>query len=450
MGETAKLPPTKEAEKKVTEAPRASVTPAKADAGAKGKKEEKVEKKKREPEISAEEDDEISRLTAELSGDVPPKEDGEGTEKGQEFWGSFKAAKADKAAADAADKKKTPAAAPAATKTTAADGEADGEQLTEAAAKAAAAEAAAASLPAALTDYSSSGTVAAGHVEIDSEDDEDELLADTVISGSSRYTVGFADTKGKRATMEDEMVVYGTFRENADEDYLAVFDGHGGSEASAMAAEELHEKLAHHLEDADEPTPAEALVRAFTATQKCIEVAQPAIQAGTTAVVAYIKGDKGYVANAGDSRAVLVAREAEVPSLGAAELATRLTVDHKPSLPSEEKRIKEAGGFVTRTMTKRGEISRVCAILGVARALGDTFLQPMVTCVPDVFEFDPTLSHSLILACDGLWDVVSDAEAAAIVRQASSPGEAAAFLRNFAFGRRSDDNISILVVQFSA
>ena len=41
----------------------------------------------------------------------------------------------------------------------------------------------------------------------------------------------------------------------------------------------------------------------------------------------------------------------------------RITTDHKPSLPAEEARIKAAGGFVTRTQTKRGEISRVCAIL---------------------------------------------------------------------------------------
>jgi hypothetical protein len=34
----------------------------------------------------------------------------------------------------------------------------------------------------------------------------------------------------------------------------------------------------------------------------------------------------------------------------------RVTTDHKPSLPAEEARIKAAGGFVTRTQTKRGEV----------------------------------------------------------------------------------------------
>ena len=90
-----------------------------------------------------------------------------------------------------------------------------------------------------------------------------------------------------------------------DEDYIAVFDGHGGSEASAVAAEELHELLATHL---DSPQfagePGAALKAAFEACQRTIEQAEPEIQSGTTAVVAYFQKHRGWVANAGDSRAV--------------------------------------------------------------------------------------------------------------------------------------------------
>jgi serine/threonine protein phosphatase PrpC len=94
-------------------------------------------------------------------------------------------------------------------------------------------------------------------------------------------------------------------------------------------------------------------------------------------------------------------------------------------------------------------VSRVCAILGVARALGDTFLQPMVTCMPDVFDVPFAQYDALILACDGLWDVVSDAEAAAVTLNAADAGDAARRLRDFAIARNSDDNISVLVVFFN-
>jgi len=59
----------------------------------------------------------------------------------------------------------------------------------------------------------------------------------------------------------------------------------------------------------------------------------------------------------------------------------------------------------------------------------------------DPFQF-------LILACDGLWDVVSDEEAVDIVIKAKNPEDAAVKLRNRALHSNSKDNISVLVIDF--
>lgn len=75
--------------------------------------------------------------------------------------------------------------------------------------------------------------------------------------------------------------------------------------------------------------------------------------AGCTAVVAVVVGKDLYVANAGDSRCVLCH----------GELTRSLTRDHKPTNPEEEKRINEAGGFVTE--------GRVNGCLNLSRAIGD-------------------------------------------------------------------------------
>lgn len=75
--------------------------------------------------------------------------------------------------------------------------------------------------------------------------------------------------------------------------------------------------------------------------------------AGCTAVVAVVRGKDLYVANAGDSRCVLCH----------GELTKALTRDHKPTNPEEEKRINEAGGFVTE--------GRVNGCLNLSRAIGD-------------------------------------------------------------------------------
>lgn len=60
-------------------------------------------------------------------------------------------------------------------------------------------------------------------------------------------------------------------------------------------------------------------------------------QAGCTAIVAVIEGNRLYVANAGDSRAVLCRRNIAVP----------LSTDHKPASELERDRIQKAGGFIS-------------------------------------------------------------------------------------------------------
>jgi protein phosphatase 2C family protein 2/3 len=79
--------------------------------------------------------------------------------------------------------------------------------------------------------------------------------------------------------------------------------------------------------------------------------------AGTTALAAVVWGSSLYVANAGDSRAVL-SRHGK---------AIDLTRDHKPHEPSERQRIELCGGYVCSE-------GRLCGELAVARAIGDFHL----------------------------------------------------------------------------
>jgi len=75
---------------------------------------------------------------------------------------------------------------------------------------------------------------------------------------------------------------------------------------------------------------------------------------GTTAVLAVVTPHSVIVANVGDSRASLIARDCSV---------TVLTRDHKPTDPEERERIERAGGFV--------KAGRIDGKLGVSRAIGD-------------------------------------------------------------------------------
>lgn len=124
-------------------------------------------------------------------------------------------------------------------------------------------------------------------------------------------------------------------------------------------------------------------------------------KSGTTAVCAFVSPRLIYVANCGDSRAVLCRSGSPIFS----------TQDHKPGLPSEYERIVKAGGNV--------KIQRVNGNLAVSRALGDYEYknvegrgpcEQLVSPEPEIFvrDRDDDGDEFLVLACDGIWDVMSN------------------------------------------
>lgn len=256
-----------------------------------------------------------------------------------------------------------------------------------------------------------------------------------ISSHSNRFCIGYADTIGRRPTMEDEIRIMGQVR-GEDEDFVAIFDGHGGREVAQYAATNLHGIVAKKLK---ELTNVEASLKsAFLELNDGVKGQN--LTGGTTALVALLSKTKVYIANAGDSRAVLLRDNTTV----------RVTTDHKPDIPEEQSRIEKSGGMVTKITNKQGKtISRVNGMLAVSRALGDIFLQPFVTAEPEVFQFDLANNNKvLILACDGVWDVLSDEETTEIANNEPNPELAAVKIRDAALAKGSADNISVIVVRF--
>jgi protein phosphatase 1L len=85
--------------------------------------------------------------------------------------------------------------------------------------------------------------------------------------------------------------------------------------------------------------PHEAIKNAYDSTNKYIlENAKQLGPGGSTAVTAIVVDGKDmWIANVGDSRAVLCERGA----------ANQITVDHEPHTTNERQRIEQQGGFVT-------------------------------------------------------------------------------------------------------
>lgn len=242
-------------------------------------------------------------------------------------------------------------------------------------------------------------------------------------------------TQGKREYMEDRYLVVLKFYK--DYDLCAVFDGHGGAQVSDYCEANLPTVLRNKLE-ANGGKIRPALFEAFLELDDNLDRDLPPehrYATGTTALVMLFDGKDLWVANTGDSRAIM--------NKGSGYAI--LSRDHKPNLKEERTRIEDKGGFVANPGGYG--IWRVLGELAVSRAIGDKRYRPLVIPDPEVkrLRFDRTLNRFFIIATDGLWDVVKNAEANAIASSSSSPEDACNKLLTQAMRNGMEDNTTIIV-----
>ncbi|XP_021275593.1 protein phosphatase 2C 77 [Herrania umbratica] len=264
--------------------------------------------------------------------------------------------------------------------------------------------------------------------------------------------------------------------------FYGVYDGHGGCQVANYCRERMHLALAEEIElakacELDGNIGHDWQERWKKAFSNCFIKVDAEIggvhggtdgdktdhepiapeTAGSTAVVAIISSTHIIVANCGDSRAVLYHGKLPMP----------LSVDHKPDREDEHARIEAAGGKVIQW---KG--SRVFGVLAMSRSIGDRYLKPWIIPDPEVM-FVPRAKEDecLILASDGLWDVITNEEACEVARKqillwhkkhgdklSAERGEevdpaaqaAAEYLSRLALSKGSKDNISVIVVDLKA
>eukprot|EP00293_Proteomonas_sulcata_P015724 CAMPEP_0184291568 /NCGR_PEP_ID=MMETSP1049-20130417/3553_1 /TAXON_ID=77928 /ORGANISM="Proteomonas sulcata, Strain CCMP704" /LENGTH=413 /DNA_ID=CAMNT_0026599053 /DNA_START=491 /DNA_END=1734 /DNA_ORIENTATION=- len=247
----------------------------------------------------------------------------------------------------------------------------------------------------------------------------------------SKPGYGFSMVQGRRPYMEDFLNCSLKFGQGGNSSFFVVLDGHSGKRAAQWGKENLPRNLESALQN---QTPENALAGAFLKTDADFlqAAAKEGLGDGSTVTSALLMGKELYVANAGDSRTILCR--------GATAIA--MSDDHKPDKPSERKRITRAGGTVLFC-----GCARVNGILATSRGFGDKELKKYVISEPDVNH--RTLSEGddfLVLATDGLWDVLSNREVAAIVNRERDAHAASKRLTSEALRHGSMDNVSALVV----
>lgn len=221
---------------------------------------------------------------------------------------------------------------------------------------------------------------------------------------------------------------------------FAVFDGHGdgGEFISEFVMNELIRLLGKHPDF--DSTPKKALIETFLQIEDNIEN-DPFLEAlycGTTACVVLVRQNVLYIANIGDSRAILSRgmrrnKQADLP-LYTPTASTRqtieLTQDQKPNLQSEKERIEnEYGGYVSPGNSNTGIPARVWSSvdkrdlgLAMSRSLGDLSLKKSgVIATPVVSSYKLHGDEEfLVIASDGLWEYMDSEEVVDLVATAST------------------------------
>ncbi|KAI5325238.1 PREDICTED: probable phosphatase 2C [Prunus dulcis] len=236
--------------------------------------------------------------------------------------------------------------------------------------------------------------------------------------------------------------------------YIGVYDGHGGPEASRFITSRLFPFL--HKFSIEQGGLSEDVIRkAFDATEeefldlvKASWPVRPQIASvGSCCLVGAISNGVLYVANLGDSRAVLGRRASE----GQAVVAERLSTDHNVAVEEVRKEVKDLHPDDAHIVVYTRGVWRIKGIIQVSRSIGDVYLKkpefnrdplfhhfgipvplkrPVMTAEPSILvrKLEPQ-DMFLIFATDGLWEHLSDEAAVKIVSKNSRVGIAKRLVR---------------------
>lgn len=268
---------------------------------------------------------------------------------------------------------------------------------------------------------------------------------DVIVSGDGICTLD--NQKNQKTENQDRYDV----QNNSENHYfLSVFDGHGGSYVSEYAKNNLVRNITSNQNF--KANIYRAIQQGFKKTHDELDNRQSMHQ-GSTAVVAFVNDDTIYVANAGDSRAVV--------SEGGKAIA--LSNDHKPTPGTDEyRRIIVSGGKVINQIMHNGslvncgdrvhvETANGSYSLAMTRALGDKMCTASgVICSPEITDYKITAkTEFLIMASDGLWDVLENQDVVDMVsKNKQNLQSAAEFIVKKARQLGSNDDITAVVVGF--
>ena len=251
--------------------------------------------------------------------------------------------------------------------------------------------------------------------------------------------------QGHRDHMEDRKKIVKIRLNNIHTCYLLLMcDGHSGEKCSEHVTNILPKLIQATLKNISSLEKSDNINKLLTKIVLKIDKHYTKLKdfSGTTCVFALFINNLIHIVNIGDSRCIIGTTQNKI------KLATH---DHKPAATKELKRIYANGGGITNIDTPRVYINQNVNGLAISRVLGDVHYKGknIVIANPDIYvrtKLDK--DEFIILASDGLWDVVTNNEAILFVNQRINIKcfkTIAKELVEYAFMKGSGDNISVIV-----
>ena len=280
----------------------------------------------------------------------------------------------------------------------------------------------------------------------------EHLLNNILYSRKYLYKINYGSSsiQGKRDHMEDYKRVVRINIPNIKTCYLIILcDGHAGHRCANFITQVLptlmEQKLKVLPSNYSNSLVQENIQSIMNGLDSSFE--QVNDNSGATCVCALFIDNDMYISNVGDSRCIIGNTSNEL---------LFSTVDHKPDNGIEINRIEQHGGKIINIDVPRVYIDENVNGLAMSRAIGDLSYKQKANIVitePDI-TFKNIISNDefIILASDGLWDVISNTEAIYYVNKyltKISLKQIAIKLSDLALKKGSTDNITIVIAKIT-
>ena len=238
---------------------------------------------------------------------------------------------------------------------------------------------------------------------------------------------------GRDKINQDNFFIYRNFNNDSNNIYMGVCDGHGqfGHEISSFLVTNLPLVLGNFLRifninnisSTDNATLLPIVTSSFKQINRNLSLENniDCTLSGSTCVSLIFTPQKVFCINIGDSRCIIGKYERQIWK------SVNLSVDHKPELEKEKKRIIDNGGVLRQMKDNDGEFigpQRVWVKetdlpgLAMSRSFGDEIAHQIgVICEPEIIEYQLHEEDKfLVLASDGIWEFISSQECVDIVK----------------------------------